>query len=169
MYESRLIDKDSRVVDLAGAVLARAILTEFDLRGANLRGTHLARATLTHGKLSGADLSNAKLFGANLLYAELNGANLSDAVLIGDKRSTPFQRISATGKYTSGGVGPKNADLSYANLSEANLWNAYVSEKQLDSAESLRDATMPNGRMYENWLKIERHRDRQHGENGGTS
>jgi hypothetical protein len=25
---------------------------------------------------------------------------------------------------------------------------------------------MPNGRMYENWLKIKRHRD---GEHGGTS
>ena len=169
LYESRLIDKDSCVVDLTGAVLARAILTEFDLKGANLRGTHLARATLTRAKLSGADLSNAKLFGADLQYAKLNGANLSDAVLIGDKRSTPVQRLSATDKYTLGGVGPKNADLSYADLSGANLTNAYVSEKQLDSAESLKGATMPNGRMYENWLKIKRHRDRQHGENGGTS
>ena len=86
---------------------------------------------------------------------------MSDAVLIGDKHSIPFQRISATDKYTLGGVGPKNADLSGANL-----WNAYVSEKQLDSAESLKGATMPNGRMYENWLKIKRHRD---GEHGGTS
>ena len=84
---------------------------------------------------------------------------MSDAVLIGDKHSIPFQRISATDKYTLGGVGPKNADLSYADLSGANLWNAYVSEKQLDSAESPKGATMPNGRMYENWLKIERHRE----------
>ena len=113
LYESRLIDKDSCVVDLTGAVLARALLTEFDLKGANLRGTHLA-GYADPAKLSGADLSNAKLFGAN-------------------------------------------------------LWNAYVSEKQLDSAESLEGATIPNGRMYENWLKIKRHRDRKHGENGGTS
>ena len=63
----------------------------------------------------------------------------------------------------------KGANLRGAYMASANLTNAYVSEKQLDSADSLKGATMPNGRKYENWLKIKRHRDRAHGENGGTS
>jgi hypothetical protein len=169
LYESGLITKDHVVIDLTGAHLAAVNLTSANLKGANLRGAYMARANLVDARLSEADLGNAKLFGANLSLAKLNGANLSEAVLIGDKRSTPFQRISATDKYTLGGVGPKNADLSHADLSGVNLTNAYVSEKQLDSAESLKGATMPNGRKYENWLKIKRHRDREHRENGGTS
>ena len=48
---------------------------------------------------------------------------------------------------------PKNADLRYANLKGANLTDAYVSEEQLLSAESLEDATMPNEQTYEEWLK----------------
>lgn len=164
LYESGLITKDHVVIDLTGAHLTAVNLTSANLKGTNLRGAYMARANLVDARLSEADLGNAKLFGANLSLAKLDGANLSEAVLIGDKRSTLFQRISATRKYTLGGVGPKNADLSGANLT-----NAYVSEKQLDSAESLKGATMPNGRKYENWLKIKRHRDREHGENGGTS
>jgi hypothetical protein len=164
LYESGLITEDHVVVDLTGANLATVNLTSANLEGANLRGAYMARANLVDARLSEADLSDAKLFGANLSLAKLDGANLSAAVLMGDARSTPSQRISSTGKYTLGGVGPKNADLSGANL-----WNAYVNEKQLDSAESLEGATMPNSRMYENWLKIKRYRDRQHGENDGTS
>jgi hypothetical protein len=169
LYESGLITKDHVVIDLTGAHLAKANLTEANLEEANLCGAYLARANLVKVNLRRAELSNAKLFGADLSLAKLNGANLSDAVLIGDKRSTLFQRISATDKYTLGGIGPKNADLGYADLSGANLTNAYASEKQLESAESLKGATMPNGRKYENWLRIKRHRDREHGENGGTS
>ena len=143
LYESGLITKDHVVIDLTGAHLAAVNLTSANLKGANLRGAYMARVNLVDARLSEADLGNAKLFGANLSLAKLDGANLSEAVLIGDKRSIPFQRISATDKYTLGGVGPKNADLSYADLSGANLTNAYVSEKQLDSAESLKGATSP--------------------------
>jgi uncharacterized protein YjbI with pentapeptide repeats len=168
LYEAGLITKDHVVVELTGADLAKANLNEANVEEANLCGAYLARANLVKAKLRRADLSNAKLFGADLSLAKLDGANLSDAVLIGDKRSTPVQRISAPEKYTLGGVGPKNADLSYTDLSGANLWNAYVSEKQLDSADSLIGATVPNGRKYENWLKIKRHRDMEHGKNGGT-
>jgi len=169
LYEAGLITKDNVVVELRGADLGKANLTDAELKGASLRGAYLARANLRLAKLSKADLRDTKLFGAILSLAKLDGANLSAAVLMGDARSTPVQRISAIDKYTLGGVGPKNADLSYADLSGANLTNAYASEKQLDSAESLRGATMPNGRKYEGWLKIKRHRDREHGESGDTS
>jgi uncharacterized protein YjbI with pentapeptide repeats len=167
LYESGLITKDHVVIDLTGAHLATANLTSANLKGANLSGAYMARAKLDDATLSEADLGDAKLFGANLSLAEPDGANLNATVLMGDERSTPLQRISAIRKYTLGGVGPKNADLSGANLSGANLIDAYVSEEQLDSAESLKGATMPNGRKYEDWLKIKGHRE--HGETGGSS
>ena len=167
LYESGLITKNRAVIDLTGAHLAAVNLTSANLKGANLRGAYMARANLVDARLSEADLGDAKLFGANLSLAKLDGANLSAAVLMGDPRGTPFQRISVIHKYTLGGVGPKNADLRYADLSGANLTDAYVSEEQLDSAKSLKGATMPNGRKYEDWLKIKGHRE--HGENGGTS
>ena len=167
LYESGLITKDHVVIDLTGAHLAAVNLTSVNLKEANLHGAYMARANLTDARLSEADLGDAKLFGANLSLAKLDGANLSAAVLMGDPRGTPFQRISVIHKYTLGGVGPKNADLRYADLSGANLTDAYVSEEQLDSAKSLKGATMPNGRKYEDWLKIKG--QREHGENGGTS
>ena len=162
LYESGLITKDHVVIDLTGAHLAAVNLTSANLKGANLRRAYMARANLVDVRLSEADLGNAMLFGANLSLAKLDGANLSAAVLMGDKRGTPLQRISVIHKYTLGGVGPKNADLSRANLTDA-----YINEEQLDSAESLKGATMPNGRKYEDWLKIKGHRE--HRENGGTS
>ena len=94
LYESGLIGKDSGVVDLTGALLARANLTGANLKGANLRGAHLARARLVQARLSEADLGDAKLFGANLYLAGLNGANLSAAVLMGDPHGTPLPRAS---------------------------------------------------------------------------
>ena len=166
LCESGLITKDHVVIDLTGAHLAAVNLTSANLKGANLRGACMARANLVDARLSEADLGNAKLFGANLALAKLDGTNLSAAVLMGDKRGTPLQRISVIHKYTLGGVGPKNADLSCADLSRANLTDAYISEGQLDFAESLKGATMPNGRKYEDWLKIKgRGED---GENSGS-
>jgi hypothetical protein len=61
LYESCLIEKVNRIVDLTGA----------DLNGANLSGADL----------SGADLSGTNLSGANLNGANLSGANLSGAFL----------------------------------------------------------------------------------------
>jgi uncharacterized protein YjbI with pentapeptide repeats len=160
LYESRLIDKDSSVVDLTGAVLARAILTDANLIGANLRGTHLARASLVEAKLSDADLSDAKLFGADLSRARLDGANLRGAVLMSKGHGTPLPRASLSlREFTLEGDGPKNADLSDAHLWDADLTNTYVSKEQLRSenpALTLIGATMPDGqkfKKYEDWLK----------------
>jgi uncharacterized protein YjbI with pentapeptide repeats len=58
-----------------------------------------------------------------------------------------------------------SADLSYANLEEADLTAADLSRADLSGAEgitneelqkqakTLKDATMPNGQKYEDWLK----------------
>jgi hypothetical protein len=103
-------------------------LYKADLRGANLSEAFLIRAYLTGADLSGANLSRAILDAAflievNLKGARLDGADLYGAILIG-------------------------ADLTGANLSFANLCEAEVSNKQLDEAISLKDATMQDGTKH---------------------
>jgi uncharacterized protein YjbI with pentapeptide repeats len=66
LYESGLIKKDGRIIDLSGA----------DLWEAHLREARLSKADLTRVKLGGATLSEA-----DLSQAELSRANLSDACL----------------------------------------------------------------------------------------
>jgi uncharacterized protein YjbI with pentapeptide repeats len=75
-------------------------------------------------RLRGALLSDAAFSGANLSDAGLLVANLSEAYLY-------------------------DAGLSGANLFEARRWT----ENQLREARTLKDATMPNGQKYEDWLK----------------
>ena len=119
------IDKTTlRFVDLSGAILIGAILSEANLRGAilsdaNLRGANLSDANLRWANLKGADLSGAILIEANLSAANLSGAdlrkaNLSDAILIEANLS----------KANLSGAKLREADLRKANLREANLSGA---------------------------------------------
>jgi uncharacterized protein YjbI with pentapeptide repeats len=79
--------------------------------------------------LSGADLRNAYLRELDLKDAALNGADMKGANL-------------------------ERADLRGADLSGADLLGARgVTEGQLEQAESLEGATMPNGQKYEDWLE----------------
>ncbi len=64
-----------------------------------------------------------------LFDGALHGANLSDATLI------MADLI--------------NADLRVANLSNANLWGAEVKPEQLERANSIENATMPDGTKHE--------------------
>jgi uncharacterized protein YjbI with pentapeptide repeats len=57
------------------------------------------------------------------------------------------------------------AILTCADLSNANLKGAKVTDEQLIQAKSLEGATMPNGQKYEEWLKGRE----EDGENGGPS
>jgi hypothetical protein len=100
------------------------------LRFADLRETHLIkRQILSSTDLDRAELNNAKLTGASLSNANLPKANLSGADL-------------------------SDANLSGANLSGAILRNAKgLSCQQTEQAESLKDAIMPDGQKYEEWLK----------------
>jgi hypothetical protein len=59
------------------------------------------------------------------------------------------------------------AAVSLATAGRADLTDAYVSEEQLNSAESLEGATMPNGQKYEDWLKSKG--DGEDGENDDSS
>ena len=69
-------------VDLSGANLHGAYLTEADLRTADFRGADLSRAYLHGADLRGADLSRADLHGAYLSGADLREANLRKADFI---------------------------------------------------------------------------------------
>ena len=86
-----------------------------------------------------ADLHGADLTGTRLFRTDLGWANLSGATL-------------------------RNARLQEANLHRAiGITNEQVEQQTLN----LRDATMPNGQKYEDWLKSKG--SGEDGENTGPS
>jgi uncharacterized protein YjbI with pentapeptide repeats len=138
LFEMELIQTDAPaqqpVISLKFADLHEIDMVNRDL----LKNTNLDRANLNRAKLTDADLSNANLPKAHLFRAELKrtiltNANLHGAFLI----RTDLDEAELTG-----------ADLSGADLTKAEG----VSCKLTTQAESLEGATMPNGKMYEQWL-----------------
>lgn len=84
--ESQRLDlrgTDLRRVNLAGAKLAGAILSEVRLEEANLAGISLEEAILRAAHLEHSNLTGAKMQGAFLLNTRLNGARLRNANLQG--------------------------------------------------------------------------------------
>ncbi len=135
LYESALINKVYRIVELSYADLSSANLVGFDKSGANLSKVNLREANLSYANLSGTDLHLATLTAANLFKANLNGANLEKAFLDGADLSF--------------------ADLSGANFSEAILYNANLkgaenitTEELEKQTKSLKGATMPDGSKH---------------------
>jgi Pentapeptide repeats (8 copies) len=80
LYESELIMKGNKIVDLSYADLRNANLVQFDKSEADLSRTDLSGAKLQGAKFIGTDLSGAKLQGANLNGADLSRANLNGAL-----------------------------------------------------------------------------------------
>src|SRR5215203_2922215 len=105
-----------------------------ELESAHLRDTSLVVANLSGAALKLARLSEADLRGANLNIARLRGADLRNADLTDANLR---------------GADLRGAELRGAVLREANLRDAKgVTKNELDQAESLEDATMPNGQKY---------------------
>ena len=117
-----------RQAHLAGADLGGAFLPAADLTTSLLRDANLSGAMLVSTDLSGAVLRDAELRSAELGYA-----NLQDAVLVGADLS---------------GANLNRAVLTGADLSGANLTSARVTDEQLDTSESLKGATMPDGSKH---------------------
>jgi uncharacterized protein YjbI with pentapeptide repeats len=167
LSDADLNSADLRRASLRGADLRGADLRAADLRGeADLREADLMRVDLRGAYLKGADLRKAYLRWANL-WANLReeATNLMWAKLReADLRRADLRRAYLRGAYLN------SADLSGADLREANLRGADLREADLSwvigktneevkqQAISLKDATMPDGQKYEDWLKS---RDRQ--------
>jgi uncharacterized protein YjbI with pentapeptide repeats len=172
LYESGLIDKDKKIIDLRAANLYEAKLNFAELHRANLSGANLHEANLFRANLHEADLNGADLFGAKLNYANLHGANLGRANLSAANLSAAnlsAANLSAAflGGVFSGGTGaadPSGANLVFANLHEAilsgadplgvnlsgaNLLGANVTTEQLKQTISLSGATMPDGTKHD--------------------
>ncbi len=107
LYESGLIDKDKRIIDLRRANLNEANLVRADLSGADLSGASLAGAVLMKANLNGANLCKTDLRYAFLVQANLREANLCEAALSEVELSAADLREASL----------KGARLSRANLS----------------------------------------------------
>ena len=163
LYESGLIQKDKKIIDLHGAILTGAILTgaflvgadlryanlsgadlyEANLRGADLRETILEEANLRGADLREANLREANLRGANLDVANLRGAILEEANLdVANLRGAILREAYLSEAYLGG------ADLSGADLSGADLGGAKVTDGELAKAKSLEGAIMPDGTKH---------------------
>jgi uncharacterized protein YjbI with pentapeptide repeats len=179
------IAADLTKADLSKAALQRAslsrcnldeaTLTDAALQSADLRGASLQETDVSYAALQSADLSGAvpqgfppgrpppkiptNLTGADLSYATLQSADLSSADLT-DADLTNADLTDAVLRDTT----LSSALLGEADLSGADLTNATVTQEQLDKAESLEGATMPDGQVlrsndnpnrptFEEWLK----------------
>jgi hypothetical protein len=167
--------------NLSELTLRDACLNGADLRRANLHGADLEGSNLNMADLRGADLSGVDLTDANFLpYDENNPTRWNKHNL--EKRKTLNNGASLSRKILGFIVRNdlkalkelKVTNLSGATLKEAQFCNAWlygvnlegadlegakgISIEQLDQqAYSLKGATMPNGQMYEDWLKDKGH------------
>jgi uncharacterized protein YjbI with pentapeptide repeats len=133
LARAQLILKDSPIV-----TLERVNLEGVDLTGLNLSNTSFEQATLTHAELPEANLKEANFRIANLSSANLTEANLKGA----NFRSADLLDANLTG-----------ANLKGAVFTHARLDKATVTAEQLHTAHSLKNALMPDGQVYEDWLK----------------
>ena len=164
---------DLSELTLRNACLNGADLRLANLRGADLEGSNLGQADLRGADLSGADLSGTDLTDANLLpYDEQNPTTWNKHNL--EKRSTlkngaSFYRkglVDKVRKELKVRKGLKGTNLSEATLKKAQFRNAWlqgvnlsgadlegakgISTEELDQqAFSIKGATMPNGKKYE--------------------
>ncbi|WP_256986329.1 MULTISPECIES: pentapeptide repeat-containing protein [unclassified Rhodococcus (in: high G+C Gram-positive bacteria)] len=115
LTEANLIGTNLSYANFAGADLTRADLINADLTGANLTEANLTGANLTEANLTGARLTEANLTGARLTEANLTGANLTEANL--------------PGAHVLG------ANLTRVNLTYANLTRAYLINTNLTGAD----------------------------------
>jgi uncharacterized protein YjbI with pentapeptide repeats len=130
----RGVGQSAPVIALGGADLQNTWMIGADLRGADLSLAHLEGAELASAELRGADMTVASLDKADLYNADLRDANLF--------------AVNLEGAYL------RDADLRGANLNLVKLKGAYGwTEDQLNEAENLKGATMPNGQKYEDWIK----------------
>jgi Pentapeptide repeats (8 copies) len=143
LYESSLLDRGEQIVDLAGAIFVGANLKEADLLLADLREANLREANLTKATLAGANLTKATLAGTNLTGAILVGADLRGAnLLLADLREADLREANLLG------ANLRETNLTGAYLTGAYLRGATVTLEQLNTDESLHNATLFDGSKH---------------------
>jgi len=158
------IDDNKAIINLSFADLTGADLAGVDLHEIDLYRASFAKANLSQADLRGADLSQADLFNVNLSKAKLRGAKLSGSYLGEANLSEADLREADLRQADLGEVELRGADLSQADLREAYLnganllqadltganlmGGAKVTHRQLDTAKSLKGATMPDGSKH---------------------
>jgi uncharacterized protein YjbI with pentapeptide repeats len=155
LYESDLIGRQHTVIELKRADLRGVRLSVIELSGVNLSGVDLREADLGGANLNNADLRRANLSGHNLLTTRLHNADLREANL--ENTVAPKATIAWSDLR---GADLSGRNLTFAILRDADLRDANLSgvkgitmEKLNQQAKSLKGATMPNGKKYEEWLQ----------------
>jgi Pentapeptide repeats (8 copies) len=111
------------------------ILSRVDLRGAYLPGARLSNTLFRHSNLARAQLPQAQLEGADLEDADLRQAKLPHTHLAGaNLRKAHLQDSELQG-----------ADLRRANLCGANLHGAHLDGAKLENAQSDPETIWPEG------------------------
>jgi uncharacterized protein YjbI with pentapeptide repeats len=123
------------LVDLGGAHIPGAGLSDAKLSGANLAGADLHGAHMDHADLSRAILVEADLSGALMGQADLSGAILIKA----DMRGAVLIKADLRDAHMD------HADLSSAILLGGDLSGADVSQAQLDEAGCMDGVKLPRG------------------------
>lgn len=111
LYETRLINNDTHVIDLSevdihGAHIANLDLRDTylfgaDLRSSSMQGTNLSYATLSYVNLAGTNLTKADLHGSDmhntiLTSTNLNGANLKDVTGLTNEQISTARSLTGT-------------------------------------------------------------------------
>jgi Pentapeptide repeats (8 copies) len=158
--ELGLVDRGDPVLSLRNADLHHADLSESALRAVALSRADLRNTNLRGSNLKGADLRNADMRGADLRDVDLRGADLQGANLLpyDDRNPADLSEHNLDDSDLIGmipkGHRPIRTRLSGAHLSEADLSNAYllgaeVTNEQLAKCSSLRGTIMPDGSRHD--------------------
>ncbi len=152
---ARLAKADLSQAHLQGAELMKARLQRAKLVGAQLQEAELAHARLQRAKLMGARLQRAKLAHARLQRAELAHAWLQRAEL----QSARLQRAKLVGAQL------QEAKLRDAQLQGAKLAHAWLQRTELAGAQlqkaKLRDAQLQGAKLMGAQLQKAKLRDAQ--------
>jgi uncharacterized protein YjbI with pentapeptide repeats len=144
---------------LKDADFQRANLNDVGFVNATLEGVDFSNSDLYHANLCGANMQGAILVGAKLIYAQLNAANLenanlssadlnralmNDAVLRNANFSNTDLRHAELRNADLQNTDLRTANLSDAVLDQANLKYCKISEDQLNTVRSYKDAILPD-------------------------
>jgi len=147
---ARIQKADLSNTDLTKALLSDVLLNDANLDNAKLSGAMLLKVNMSGASLENTNLSHGFLQNANLGGADLNGANLARANLIGANLSGVNVEFTII-------VNLRGANLAGAILSGAHLWygnlsGAILNHVNLENAELLsRRYTIRRSSRTPNW------------------